>query len=491
MEKNLISLYDFNAIFDIDNQYSKEFITTNQAIVVSDCKTEITVAVTEDVSNDTKLIIEKFHYPKKVNFVYASKKEFVSFIASNIDSNNVGEKSLNIASSKFTLDSIEQDAPIVNIINAIIIDALKVKASDIHLEVINEYIHIRYRIDGVLRTVKKLNKDIFASLSSRIKIMANLNIMEQRLPQDGRITVNIEGSAIDIRVSIVPVTNGEAIALRLFNFSAKSLNIEELGFSDDCLAALKDVINIPYGLILVTGPTGSGKTTTLHSLLKLLPFDSLKIITLEDPVEQIIPGITQIQINEHIGISFDSMLRRVLRHDPNVILIGEIRDSKTAELAIRAALTGHLILATLHTNDSVSAITRLMDMGVEPYLLASVLKCVIAQRLVRKLCKNCCVNEPLTDEVRKLFTSKSIDVNNLKSSKGCDVCHSSGYIGRTVVSEYFTMTPKLEEMISEKKSIADIRTYLCSQNMIKLLDDGLKKVSEGITSLAELNREVR
>ena len=185
------------------------------------------------------------------------------------------------------------------------------------------------------------------------------------------------------------------------------------------------------------------------------------------------------------------MLRRVLRHDPNVILIGEIRDSKTAELAIRAALTGHLILATLHTNDSVSAITRLMDMGVEPYLLASVLKCVIAQRLVRKLCKNCCVNEPLTDEVRKLFTSKSIDVNNLKSSKGCDVCHSSGYIGRTVVSEYFTMTPKLEEMISEKKSIADIRTYLCSQNMIKLLDDGLKKVSEGITSLAELNREVR
>lgn len=489
--KEYKSLNDFQNVSNIEVQYSNEFISANEAIVLENNETNVLVGITENTTEETKNNLEKFHFPKNVTFLNVQRTELVSFIgsisdilATSSDINTI------VYNQDFTLDSIEQDAPVVNIINAIIIEALHYKASDIHIELKNQNIHIRYRIDGLLKTVKTLSAEVFPALSSRIKIMSKLNIMEQRLPQDGRMSVTIENSPIDIRVSIIPVPNGEAISLRLFNINTDIMSLDDLGFSDECMKTLTNAIKLPHGLILVTGPTGSGKTTTLHSLLKLLPVNELEVITLEDPIEQVIPEITQIQINEHIGLTFESMLRRVLRHDPDVIMIGEIRDSATAELAIRAALTGHLILATLHTNDSISAISRLLDMGIKPYLLGSVLRCVEAQRLVRRLCPYCAQQIDFSTEILDLCNKFSISPKVMKKPVGCKKCFGTGYLGRTVIAEQYFHSTKLEEYISQKKNFTEIEDYLKNQGMVSMLQDGIQKTVNGITTFDEIKREI-
>ncbi len=492
MGKNIryVSLSNFPHINSLENQYSQEYISTNEVLLLEETSVSITIALTENTDNQIKEFLIKFHHPKKIYFVYIQKTELISYLAGNTNSSLIDDANANIQSSDFTLDSIQPDAPIVNIINAIIIEAIRYQASDIHIETNDFEIYIKYRIDGLLQTVKKLPIDLFNTLSSRIKIMAKLNIMEQRLPQDGRISVTIENSPIDIRVSIIPVINGESITLRLFNYENKILSLNELGFNNECVKTLTKSVLYPHGLVLVTGPTGSGKTTTLHSLLNLLPKESLKLITLEDPVEQIIQDIPQIQINETIGLTFETMLRRVLRHDPNVIMVGEIRDSATAELAIRAALTGHLILTTLHTNDSISAITRLYDMGIEPYLLCSVLRCVEAQRLVRKLCTKCSLDINPSIEEKKIFNKYSIKINKLKKAVGCKDCYNTGYKGRIAISEIFEFSSNLEELIINKKRNSELLESLRKEGMKNLVHDGLEKVANGITSLEELRREV-
>jgi type II secretory ATPase GspE/PulE/Tfp pilus assembly ATPase PilB-like protein len=320
--------------------------------------------------------------------------------------------------------------------------------------------------------------------------MADMNTLEQRLPQDGRMTVSTESRTIDFRVSVIPITGGESIVLRIFNKSSKLLSLDRLGFYDSDLESMKKAARQPHGLMVLTGPTGSGKTTTLHALIDILPIDRLNIITLEDPVEQIIPGVNQVQINEAISLSFDTMLRRVLRQDPNVIMVGEIRDNATAELALRSALTGHLILSTLHTNDSISVIARLVNMGLEPYLIAAVLRCIVAQRLVRKICPWCKKELPANEKLKRLFDFYRVEGSRMFVAEGCEACDYSGYKGRTVISEVFNVDQVIEEMIAKNSPAAEIRKYAKSRGMKEIAEDALKKVTDGITGLDEIEREV-
>jgi len=484
-----IKLTDYPFLLDIEGQYSTEFIVSNNAIIIEKFTDSVTIAITDTSYSILTTYLEKYHYPLVVTFKYVPKPDFTSFISNLLDGSTVSVNAKQGNQENFSIDSLEQNAPVVNLINAMFIEAIRCNASDIHIEMTKDDTRIRYRIDGMLKTVKSLPKDIFAAFSSRIKIMGNLNIMEKRLPQDGRMSVSIGGLPVDIRISIVPTTEGESIALRIFNTSLETMQLEQLGFSVESIETFDRIIKYPYGLILVSGPTGSGKTTTLHALLKRLSAENLKIVTIEDPVEQILPNVTQIPINDKIDISFDSMLRRVLRHDPDVIMVGEIRDNATAELAIRAALTGHLILSTIHTNDSASVITRLRNMNIEPFLITSVLRCVIAQRLVRRICPHCAekIDIVLSPEIKKKY---SISDFTAKKGKGCNYCFNTGYKDRIAVAEYYCMSDGLEKLILEGATTSEIFAYTISKGMVSLFEDGLCKVSQGITSLEELEREV-
>jgi len=488
MKNPFISLKE--NIFDLDEskQYPREFISNMGAIKISEDEESVSVALVEGSSQNTYDYIEGFHLPKKIKFYNVTKSDFASFIGNT--TNVEAKESVSKKEEKFNLDDIAYDAPIVNIINSICIEAIRLSASDIHIECQNNYMRIRYRIDGILKTVKKMDIELFYSISNRIKIMANMNTMEQRLPQDGRLTVSVEGITVDLRVSTVPVTRGESIVLRLFNKSTEILSLDEIGFSKPDLEKIKKYTKYPHGLILLTGPTGSGKSTTLHALIGTMPADELKIITIEDPVEQIIPGVNQVQINEEIDLTFDGMLRRVLRQDPNVIMVGEIRDTVTAELALRSSLTGHLILSTLHTNDSISVISRLCDMGLEPYLIAAVLRCSVAQRLVRKLCKKCIKSHKASKRVKQLYQRYDIKSNAIFMAEGCPECNYAGYKGRTIVAEVFQVDTEIERMISLQRPMTEIKKYAIKNHMQPIAFDALQKVSEGITSFEEVEREV-
>jgi general secretion pathway protein E/type IV pilus assembly protein PilB len=488
MEKIALQKFVFSSSHG--EQYPREFITRRGAIKIEEGERDVHIAVVEESDEEIFGFLEGFHLPKKVTFSSVSKAEFASFIGESTGTEALQDTGEYDSQSSFTLDSITQDAPVINIINALCIEAIRLEASDIHIEARSGSVQIRYRIDGILRLIKHLDKKLFPVISNRIKIMADMNTLEQRLPQDGRMTVSTGSQTIDFRVSIIPITNGESIVLRIFNKSNKLLSLDQLGFYDEDLESMKRAVRQPHGLMVLTGPTGSGKTTTLHALIDILPVERLNIITLEDPVEQIMPGVNQVQINEAINLSFDTMLRRVLRQDPNVIMVGEIRDNATAELAIRSALTGHLILSTLHTNDSVSVIARLVNMGLEPYLIAAVLRCTVAQRLVRKICPVCKKETPINDTLKKLFDVYHIENEKIYISAGCESCDYSGYKGRTVLSEVFTVDQEIEEMITKNSPSTEIRRYAKNNGMKEIARDALKKVADGITDLNEIEREV-
>lgn len=445
----------FKNIPSDNNQYSYEFIENNQALVLDITDDEITIGITDKTSNDIISTIIGFHL-QTVNFVKISQVELTSWLSKKLGETDNGIiQPSNTDDNKTLIDKMANDAPTINLVNSICIDAIRAKASDIHIEAGIKNARVRYRIDGVLQPVRTIENERFAAVSSRIKIMANLNILEKRQPQDGRITVSINGENIDLRISIVPVTGGESIVMRILGKNNAPENLDRLGFSTKQLSDIKTMMKIPHGLILVTGPTGSGKTTTLNAMMKELVSDETKIISIEDPVEFVVNGVNQIQINEQINLGFDSILRRVLRQDPNIIMVGEIRDKTTAELSVRAALTGHLVLSTLHTNDAVSVIPRLINMGIEPYLIASVLKGAIAQRLVRK-----------------------IDPDTRK------------YNGRIIISETFLMDPGLEKLIENNSDINIITKYLKSNGMQFLKDDANIKIRDGLTSRNEAEREI-
>ncbi len=478
------------------SQYPLEFIESRGAIKLREDEDSVDVGITAKADSSTQNIIRNFH-KKRVAFFAVNPVELSGYLGKKLA--DAESPAADIPASggeeRVLLDKLANDAPIVNLVNSICIEGIRSGASDIHIEAGRECSRVRYRLDGVLRTIRTIENGRFPAISSRIKIMANLNILERRQPQDGRITVSVGDENVDFRVSIVPVAGGESIVLRILGRNTASGSLEGLGFAPEQLALLRKLLHIPHGLILLTGPTGSGKTTTLNAMLGEIVSDTLKVIAIEDPVEFLVDGVNQIQINEQINLGFDVLLRRVLRQDPNVIMIGEIRDSPTAEIAVRAALTGHLVLSTLHTNDAVSVIPRLVNMGVEPYLIASVLRGAAAQRLVRTICPHCREAVPADERQRRILRAAGVDSGTLWRGVGCGSCENTGYSGRTVIAELFGSDPGLEDIIMRRQGLAEnsasgIATYLRASGMRSLAEEAVRRAVEGVTTFEEVEREI-
>jgi type IV pilus assembly protein PilB len=382
-----------------------------------------------------------------------------------------------------------EDAPIVRAINQIIAQAVQQSASDLHIEPQEHDVRIRFRLDGVLNEVMRIPKTLAPGVSSRLKVMAELDIAEKRIPQDGRMTVRVEGRPIDLRVATVPSVWGEEIILRVLDRADGLLTLEDLGFLEDTLETYTTAFRKPYGAILVVGPTGSGKSTTLYSTLSVVNDIARKIITVEDPVEFRLAGISQIHVNPKTGLKFATALRSILRSDPDVVMVGEIRDTETARIAIDAAMTGHLVFSTLHTNDAPSAITRLIEMGVEPFLVASSIECVLAQRLARKLCPRCKAEYEPAPELLKEVGIRNPDATFFRAM-GCNNCSGTGYKGRIALVELMPMSEEIERMAVERSSSDEIRKIALAQGMRSLREDGMRKVERGVTSLEEVLRIV-
>jgi general secretion pathway protein E len=384
------------------------------------------------------------------------------------------------------------DAPVVRLVNLLIENAIKANASDIHIEPFEDTLRVRYRIDGVLFDAETPPKRLRAAITSRIKIMAELNIAERRLPQDGRIRMGLEGRRLDIRVSTIPTLHGESVVMRILDRAAILMPLDHLGFDERARRAIERVIGLPHGMLLVTGPTGSGKTTTLYGALDKINSPDKKIITIEDPVEYQLRGVNQIHVKPKIGLTFAAGLRHIVRQDPDVIMVGEIRDVETADIAIHAALTGHLVFSTLHTNDAPGALTRLLDMGVEPYLVASVLEGVLAQRLVRLICQDCRMPyEPDAGELRALGVDRLPAAARLSRGTGCDSCRGTGYRGRTGIYEFMGMSEDLRGLTLRKISGHEMRQRAVAEGMATLRQDGWAKCCLGITTVDEVLRVTR
>jgi len=389
------------------------------------------------------------------------------------------------------LEASGKSAPVIKLVNFLITDAVKRGASDIHIEPYEKLFRVRFRIDGVLGEIMCPPMRMKTAIVSRVKIMSRLNISERRIPQDGRINVKVGDKVIDLRVSIVPTLFGEKVVMRILDKSSLMLDMKDLGFEEESLRKFIQAIEEPYGIVLVTGPTGSGKSTTLYSALSRLNTKEVQIITAEDPVEYNLKGINQVQVNEEIGFNFASALRSFLRQSPNIIMVGEIRDNETAEIAVRAALTGHLVLSTIHTNDAPSTINRLVDMGIKPFMVAASLNLIQAQRLVRKICSEC-KEEVEADPI--LLKEANIDPalldgNKVYKGKGCARCGHSGYKGRIAITEVLPVTPAVRELILKNSPAATVRDGAKKEGMHTLRDDALVKVKRGVTTLEEVIRE--
>ncbi len=388
-----------------------------------------------------------------------------------------------------TPEETEEDAPIIRLVSLIILEAFRKRASDIHLEPLEKRFRIRYRIDGVLNEVDNPPKYLQNNILSRCKIMSRMDISEHRIPQDGRIQIAAMGRELDLRVSDIPTTHGESIVMRILDKTTMMIGIPELGFFADDVVTIENIIGLPDGLFLVTGPTGSGKTTSLYAFLNQLNQPSRKIITVEDPVEYEMAGINQVNVNTSVGLTFANALRSMLRQAPNIIMVGEIRDKETGNIAINAALTGHLVFSTLHTNDAPSAVARLVDMGVKPFLVASAVRAIMAQRLVRKICKNCA--EPVEARASDLealgVSAEFFKDASLMQGKGCSEC-TNGYRGRVGIFEIFMIDEAVQELIYEGVSAHQIRQYARQAGMRTLREDGLRKAGAGVTTLEEVAR---
>ncbi len=390
------------------------------------------------------------------------------------------------------LTKLVDEAPIVRVVNLIISQAINDKSSDIHIEPDAKSVRVRYRVDGVLHEVMQPPKHIQAPMVSRIKIMSSLDIAERRIPQDGKIHLKHDGREYDLRVSTLPCVHGEKVVMRILDRGSVMIGLGKLGFYPEIQAQLENMVDKPYGMVLVTGPTGSGKSTTLYSVLNRLNTVGVNIMTVEDPVEYQIAGINQVQQNNKAGLTFASALRSFLRQDPDIIMVGEIRDGETATIAVESALTGHLVLSTLHTNDSSGAVTRLIEMGIEPFLCSSSLICVLAQRLARTICPNCKeAYVPPMESIRKFGLAAYTDSEiTFYKGRGCDTCKMSGYKGRTGIHELLVMSDRIRSLILQRCSTAEIRQCAIEEGMKTMPDDGLRKVLDGITTIEECLRVV-
>ena len=421
---------------------------------------------------------------------YGAREDSVSKMIQDITEGEIQISTLAEVSAADDGSVVDADAPIIKLVNTIIVDAFKARASDIHLEPLSKKFRLRYRIDGMLHEMKGPPKRLQAPIISRLKIMSNMSISEKRVPQDGRIQTPVGGKTIDLRVSCLPTNHGESIVMRILDKEGLKLGLAELGFFTDDQQTFERLIGLPDGILLVTGPTGSGKTTTLYAVLNYINRPDRKIITVEDPVEYQLSGINQVQVSEAVGLTFASALRSMLRQAPNVIMLGEIRDLETATIAINASLTGHLVFSTLHTNDAPSAVTRLIDIGVQPFLVASSARSLMAQRLVRRVCRRCAAPySPPESELRAL----SIDPNNVSNAtfmkgKGCNDCNKTGYRGRFGIFEIFVIDDEARKLIYDKVPASVLRVRAREMGMRTLREDGARKVLAGMTSPEEVIR---
>ncbi len=429
--------------------------------------------------------------------LYAGKQESVEDVVAELERDeDLLARAEAAGSSEHSLDleSVEElaeAAPVKKLLNMVLLLAIRDKASDIHFEPFEDEFKMRYRVDGVLYEMVPPPRHLAAAIATRIKVMANLDIAERRLPQDGRIELNVGGNPVDMRVSVLPTMFGESVVLRVLDRTVVQLDLNKIGMPPDVLKRFREVIRKPNGIILVTGPTGSGKTTTLYSTLNELNDISVKIITTEDPVEYDLDGIVQININEEIGVTFANCLRSILRHDPDKILVGEIRDLETAEIAVQASLTGHTVFSTLHTNDAPSTITRLRDMGIPPFLITATLEAVLAQRLVRKICEDCRVPyEPTPEELMELNLKPSdVEGKQFYYGRGCERCNNTGYRGRTGIFELMIINDEIRDLISANASTDELRAAAKRNGMMTLREAGLRAMYNGITTVEEVVRE--
>ena len=448
------------------------------------------VVAMDDVRTITKMEVKPLVATKgdvaKAIDKYASMSEDIESIAGDLAGEDDGPDLADI-------QSVTEDAPIVKFVNLLITQAVSDGASDIHIEPGEKELRVRYRIDGVLHEVMKSPRSIQNGVISRLKIMADVDIAERRVPQDGRIGLTVHGKQIDLRFSTLPTVYGEKVVMRILDKSAVLLSLDDLGFLDHNLARFQEAYTKPYGMILVTGPTGSGKSTTLYATLNVVNREGVNIITTEDPVEYRLGGISQVQVNNKVGLSFASALRSILRQDPDIVLVGEMRDRETAQIGVEAALTGHLVLSTLHTNDAPSAVTRLTEMGIEPFLVGSAVDCVLAQRLARRVCARCV--ELVRPEAEMLkaagFDDDIVDERpEVPQANGCSACSHTGYRGRLAVHEVMTVTEEIERLAVARASSEEIARTAVEQGMRQLRDDGLAKVLLGRTTIEEIGRVI-
>ncbi len=499
----LVDEQEYLSAVALEDGLSIGFLKEHTVLPLAKEEDEVTVALADPLDSYAINAISLF-FQKKVNCrvgqpgdiqsaierIYGGGKTQMARIVEDISPAQGGGSQQDIAHLK----DIASEAPVIRLVSLIMQHAVETRASDIHIEPFENRLKVRYRIDGMLHDEEAPPVGLYAALVSRIKIMSNLDIAEHRLPQDGRFMSHIEGREIDVRVSTVPTMYGESMVLRLLYKDNAMLSFEQLGFEGGTYERFLEVLHKPYGVLLVTGPTGSGKTTTLYAALNLLNASSSKLLTVEDPVEYQIEGINQIQVKPHIGLSFGKALRSIVRQDPDIIMIGEMRDLETAEIAVQSALTGHLVLSTLHTNDAASSITRLMDMGIADYLVTSVVNGVLAQRLVRRLCPDCCqAYQPLPEMIEKLRLDEISGeaVPTLYRPVGCEQCSQTGYRGRVALLEMLVMSDQIRSMILQHRDAREVARHAMEEGMQSMYQDGLYKLVQGVTSVEEVLRVTR
>ena len=461
---------------------------TPNYVVLEEGERELLVAVPPDYD---PLALEELRFlsGKDLRLKLLDREQFNSLLEEKLSEETPqGEEETSETETgvKYDLLLETDESPVVKLVNRILLKATRVGASDIHFEPYEDETVVRLRMDGELHEYTRIPPARYSEVVARIKVLANLNVAERRVPQDGKFHVKVGQRDYDIRVSVVPTVFGERVVLRLLDKSGKLLTLEQLGLSEEDLKKVEEIISKPYGMVLVTGPTGAGKSTTLYAVLQKLKNPRKNIITIEDPVEYQIKGISQIQVNPKVGLTFAAGLRSILRQDPDIVMVGEIRDRETAQIAVQAALTGHLVLSTLHTNDAPSAVTRLADMEIEPYLIASALEGVIAQRLVRKICPHCKVEyKPSKEEIEKLGLSPDGDYTFYRG-KGCEHCMGSGYKGRIAIFEVLPFDEELKKLVTRTQDATEIRNFALKRGFKTMLQDGVEKILKGITTPQEV-----
>ncbi len=496
----IVSLEDYDIPEEVIAALRSDYARYYQVIPVSNDGSWLTVAM-EDPTDVEKLDTLRYLLGSDVDAVIAPLSQIENalekYYPEETEDTGSQNKDVDIGSAELIITNEEEaaagsedddTAPIIRLVSKIIIDAYKMRASDIHLEPMEKRYRVRYRIDGALREVDGPPKYLQANFTSRMKIMAHLDITEKRIPQDGRIQLSVGDKDIDLRVSSIPTVFGESIVMRILDKSSIQLDIPKLGFYADDLEMVTKIINYPDGIFLVTGPTGSGKTTSLYAFLNTINTTARKLITVEDPIEYQLPGINQVQVDRHVDMTFAAALRSMLRQAPNIIMVGEIRDLETAEIAINAALTGHLVFSTLHTNDAPGAVARLVDMGVKPFLVATALRAAMAQRLLRRVCKECAEEHiPTAAEKRILgLTDEYLANHKFLKGKGCRHCGYTGYKGRVGIYEIFLITEEIARLIFANETSGTLRSFARRNGMRSLRDDAIRKAEAGISTLEEV-----